>query len=312
MLIFPDGTGPALLSCCIAGIPLSRVHEFNYEPGEIRYDINYDSINALAAEPPPQHYLDIIERGREELAELRRNPDVLRNKKDLKFEEEQEQERLELEARRLEDAKRKQEEKAQQEQMRREIEAKRKEEERKRQLERKAMAEAGGDDGGPVSPSTIGSVVAFAAVAGGAGVAMSGSEGGDEQPVEVSMNNFSNDESAAGEVDITEQASDLATDIPPAVNGNSRQLEEEGGTPQFEVSGGANGMSTNGDDAQSESSEGFSENMTATGSGTAFIEEDYMADVVEDAMASFEIEDYDEAWLGAITDILETEVDTNK
>jgi len=283
LLIFPDGTGPALLSCCIGGIPLSRVHEFNYDSGEIRYDINYDSINALAAEPPSQDYLDIIQRGREELAELRRNPDALRNKKDLKFEEEQEKERLVLEARQLEDAKRNQEERIRQEQKRRD----KREEEEKRKVEERQRS--GGEDGGPVNPA----VFAFAAIAGGAGVAMSGSGGDDESPVGVST---ADNESTAEEMDIS----------PVAVNGNSRQPEEDEVT-RLGVSGVVNGMLTNGD------MEDSSENMTATG-GTAFNEEEYMADVqVEDAMESFEIEDYDEAWLGSITDILEeTEVDANK
>ena len=304
LLIFPDGTGPALLSCCIGGIPLSRVHEFNYDNGEIRYDVNYDSINALAAEPTPQYYLDIIQRGREELAELRENPDVLRNKKDLKFQDEQEKERLALEAVRLEDAKRNEEERIRKEQDRREMEA-------KRQLERKAVAESGGDDGGPVNPTTLG-VVAFAAIAGGAGVAMSGSDGDGEQPLEESKGNFTDNKSTAEETDIAVQGSDLASDIPAAVSGFPRQLGEDGVT-RDEVAGGVNGMSTNGDTPQSDTSEGDSENMIATGSGTAFNGEDDMADVTdEDTMASFEIEDYDEAWLGAITDILDTEVESDK
>lgn len=262
------------------------MHEFNYDSGEIRYDINYDSINALAAEPPSQDYLDIIQRGREELAELRRNPDALRNKKDLKFEEEQEKERLVLEARQLEDAKRNQEERIRQEQKRRD----KREEEEKRKVEERQRSV--GEDDGPVNPA----VVAFAAIAGGAGVAMSGSGGDDESPVGVST---ADNESTAEEMDIS-------SDIPVAVNGNSRHPEEDEVT-RLGVSGVVNGMSTNGD------TEDSSENMTATG-GTAFNEEEYMADVqVEDAMESFEIEDYDEAWLGSITDILEeTEVDANK
>merc|ERR1711957_482278 len=39
LLIFPDGTGPALLSALIAGIPLNRVHELDFAPGEMRYNI---------------------------------------------------------------------------------------------------------------------------------------------------------------------------------------------------------------------------------------------------------------------------------
>lgn len=33
VLVFPDGTGPALLSAMIAGVPFNRVHELEYQPG---------------------------------------------------------------------------------------------------------------------------------------------------------------------------------------------------------------------------------------------------------------------------------------
>ncbi|KAL7470284.1 hypothetical protein ACHAXS_010512, partial [Conticribra weissflogii] len=88
LLVFPDGTGPALLSCLIGGIPLNRVHEFNYKPGEIRCDIDYNSVNAMSSQPPSQAYYDILQRGRIELKQLRENSNITRNTKDLKFEEE--------------------------------------------------------------------------------------------------------------------------------------------------------------------------------------------------------------------------------
>mmetsp|Transcript_12958 Transcript_12958/g.19121 ORF Transcript_12958/g.19121 Transcript_12958/m.19121 type:complete len:503 (-) Transcript_12958:108-1616(-) len=47
LLIFPDGTGPALLSCMMAGIPLNRVHELEYASGEVRTDVNYETTLAL-------------------------------------------------------------------------------------------------------------------------------------------------------------------------------------------------------------------------------------------------------------------------
>ena len=104
LLIFPDGTGPAALSCLIGGIPLNRVHELQFQPGEIRVDVNYNSINALASQPPTQTYLDILQRGRVELKELRANPDLLRNVKDLAYEEERKLEVEALDAKRKEDA----------------------------------------------------------------------------------------------------------------------------------------------------------------------------------------------------------------
>lgn len=88
LLVFPDGTGPALLSCLIGGIPLYRVHELNFVSGEIRQNVDYSSVNAIATSLPPPYYSEIIERGRRELKQLRENPDELRNVKDLKFEEE--------------------------------------------------------------------------------------------------------------------------------------------------------------------------------------------------------------------------------
>ena len=43
MLVFPDGTGPALLSSLIAGLPLNKVHKLNFAPGEIFFDANHES-----------------------------------------------------------------------------------------------------------------------------------------------------------------------------------------------------------------------------------------------------------------------------
>ena len=103
--MFPDGTGPALLSCLIAGISLNRVHELQFRPGELRCDVEYNSINLIASRPPSQTYLDTLQRGRVELKQLRENPDMLRNVKDLEYEEEREREEKEQEAKRKEEAK---------------------------------------------------------------------------------------------------------------------------------------------------------------------------------------------------------------
>lgn len=89
LLIFPDGTGPALLSCLIGGIRLDRVHELNFEPSEVRENVDYSSVNAIMTELPSPYYSEIIECGRKELRQLRENPNEQRNVKDLKFEEEQ-------------------------------------------------------------------------------------------------------------------------------------------------------------------------------------------------------------------------------
>lgn len=96
LLVFPDGTGPALLSCLIGGIPLNRVHELEYRPGEMRCHVTYDAVNEMANRSPPSTYYDSLERGRAELRKLRESPDVQRNVKDLKYEVERELEMKEL------------------------------------------------------------------------------------------------------------------------------------------------------------------------------------------------------------------------
>jgi len=149
LLIFPDGTGPALLSCLIGGIPLYRVHELNFLSGEIRQNVDYSSVNAIASVSPSPYYLEALQRGRHELRQLRENPDIERNVKDLKFEEErvvaeaQRKERQEQEERqakqnelermqKLEDERRKQEERR----IERQIQAE------QRELERREMKES--------------------------------------------------------------------------------------------------------------------------------------------------------------------------
>ena len=73
LLIFPDGTGPALLSAMIAGIPLSQTHVLEYAPAEVRLDITRESILAsYAAKKNDETYLATIERGKEQLAALRK------------------------------------------------------------------------------------------------------------------------------------------------------------------------------------------------------------------------------------------------
>lgn len=88
LLIFPDGTGPAVMSCLIAGIPLNRVHEISFEPGELRMDINYNSVRELLPTTPTAAYLEKIERGNAHLKVLRANPEALVNEKDRLYEQE--------------------------------------------------------------------------------------------------------------------------------------------------------------------------------------------------------------------------------
>lgn len=88
LLVFPDGTGPALLTCLIGGIPLSRVHEFEYQNGEVRLNITYESAHSLLTSEPSNEYLGAISRGREKLKSLLDNPDQVLNVREQQYEEE--------------------------------------------------------------------------------------------------------------------------------------------------------------------------------------------------------------------------------
>mmetsp|Transcript_25177 Transcript_25177/g.38760 ORF Transcript_25177/g.38760 Transcript_25177/m.38760 type:complete len:361 (+) Transcript_25177:2-1084(+) len=87
LLIFPDATGPALLSALIAGIPLHRVHELSFEPGEVRLDITYDNVRKQLPSQPSAAYMEAVARGKETLKELRLNPEGIISVKDKEKED---------------------------------------------------------------------------------------------------------------------------------------------------------------------------------------------------------------------------------
>lgn len=71
LLIFPDGTSPALLSAMISGIPFNRVHELNFNPGEIRFNVTMDNVlNHLASSTSSSIYKSKISKGKEYLRTL--------------------------------------------------------------------------------------------------------------------------------------------------------------------------------------------------------------------------------------------------
>jgi len=71
LLIFPDGTSPALLSAMISGIPYNRVHELNFSPGEIRFNVTVDNVfNHLAASTSSSVYNSKVNKGKEYLQTL--------------------------------------------------------------------------------------------------------------------------------------------------------------------------------------------------------------------------------------------------
>ena len=93
LLIFPDGTGPALLSAMIAGIPLNRVHELEYQHGELRMNISKESTLKILKEKEKADgkvYEETLITGGKELARLRdtTNMETL-SLKDQKLEEDQ-------------------------------------------------------------------------------------------------------------------------------------------------------------------------------------------------------------------------------
>jgi hypothetical protein len=115
LLIFPDGTGPALLSAMISGIPYNRVHELEFASGEIRFDITYQSTRKLWKEKQSlsdsggvRNYEVILEHGRKTLpallaanSEVSGNNDFV-NLKDAKLEKERIELETMLESRELE------------------------------------------------------------------------------------------------------------------------------------------------------------------------------------------------------------------
>lgn len=66
LVIFPDGTGPALASAMIAGLPLNTCHALEFAPGEIRLDITQQSVLDLyAIKKDDPAYLTMLEQGQE-------------------------------------------------------------------------------------------------------------------------------------------------------------------------------------------------------------------------------------------------------
>jgi len=92
VLVFPDGTGPALLMCMMAGIPLSEVHRLEFEPAQIRTNVTPETIRAwyqatLRDKEADARYQQTLAKGRESLAELRSRTEWT-NRKDEQLEAE--------------------------------------------------------------------------------------------------------------------------------------------------------------------------------------------------------------------------------
>jgi hypothetical protein len=58
----------------MAGIPLHRVHELEYAPGEVRLDVNYNTVRASLPINPVPSYQQVVQRGTLQLQTLRATP----------------------------------------------------------------------------------------------------------------------------------------------------------------------------------------------------------------------------------------------
>jgi hypothetical protein len=145
LIIFPDGTGPALLSCMIAGIPFNKVHVLELMPGELRLDVTPESITAWYQQNLDNpDYLATIQDGKEKLAMLRQKQkdNTLQEWINLKDNiAEQEQQRLEHELKEKKAMERRQQEVANA-QANKKIndERQRQSEEKRQQQQQRAMA----------------------------------------------------------------------------------------------------------------------------------------------------------------------------
>lgn len=88
LFIFPDNTGPALLSCMIAGVPVNRVHELEWSPGEVRYNIDMENTLERLRGGPGKDYLGTIQQGKVQLANFRKHPELMVNIKEKRLMEE--------------------------------------------------------------------------------------------------------------------------------------------------------------------------------------------------------------------------------
>lgn len=184
LLIFPDGTGPALLSCLIAGIPLSRVHELEYSQGEVRTDITYESVRAMLPEKPSEEYQQKIQSGRQELKKLRAQKTVI-NVKDQRYEQE-----VKEEERRAAEAAKEREEKQEAERIRREQVAKTVETQRKENQ----------GTNSDISPTAAASLVGVGALGVGASIFLAQDE------------DMSNNEASANATSISDNSTTIIED----------------------------------------------------------------------------------------------------
>jgi hypothetical protein len=194
LIIFPDGTGPALLSCMIAGIPFHKVHVLDMVPGELRLDVTPENIKALYDQRKDDpEYWAIIEDGKQKLNTLRQKQKdgTLQewiSLKDFKAEQEREELERQLQEKKLADEARAVERKKQEEaraksvaeakqkaeEERRRLAEEKKQKERQKQQELPAAAASRKDSDVSISQSGGDKTISFGALEGAAGLAALG------------------------------------------------------------------------------------------------------------------------------------------
>jgi len=248
LVIFPDGTGPALLSCMIAGVPYKDVHALEFAPGELRLDISPESVWELFEQRKDDPtYLATLKQGQKNLKELQEHPPVVALK-----EQKMQEERMELEAAFVEKQKvaaqleqERQEALARQKEMMKQNELQRKEEQQRKAEERKAEQERRAITpprkvSTAVSPEDKKSHDSFSLIGtaalslGGLGFALLGTNGAssdsDASPSTTSPNNIDPTPSSSEEqesLSTAADADDKASANMPVINDHSVETESK-------------------------------------------------------------------------------------
>lgn len=98
LLVFADGTTPAVLSCMMAGIPLAQCHALEFGPGELRQNVNYDSVWSLFRDHKTDtRYLAKVEEGKATLENIKQTEALVvaaQKREDDAIEQQKQEEKL--------------------------------------------------------------------------------------------------------------------------------------------------------------------------------------------------------------------------
>ncbi|KAL7581726.1 hypothetical protein ACA910_022265 [Epithemia clementina (nom. ined.)] len=239
LLIFPDGTGPAVLSAMIAGIPLNRVHELEFEPGELRLNVTIDSVQDLWQSKIVRNYAEyqrILKEGRDNLAKLRTTKTFV-NRKDARIEAE----RLAIDEQyNLEQTRRRQAAEAKLERERKDQEEARLERERKSRVRQEDLQFMTADDE-TLRTGTIAGA-SFLAIVGATQLGKSGDDKDLKDPnndseaagaplaaenASPTLSSYFGESSSISSLNATQNDSNVTTVIPQPANGDLRGTLEQ-------------------------------------------------------------------------------------